>query len=118
GRVEAAIEGERARVEVSAQGVEVGRMRDQAAPGQLVKDVLTHRAHFPSWGPRVIADLAAPVVCAPEHARYRPDQDVSERDAMSAAWAGAQAAKSVRASEDAQTALMSLGFKIFCGAPS
>ncbi len=46
-RVEARIDGDRTPVQVSPQGSEVGGLRDQTAPGQLVKNVLAHDVHSP-----------------------------------------------------------------------
>src|SRR5699024_4665221 len=40
--VESAIEGERPAVQFASEFVDIGGLRDQTAPGQLVKDVLAH----------------------------------------------------------------------------
>ncbi len=52
GRVESGIERDRARVEVAAECVEVGRLGDQPAPGQFVEDVLSHCSIIPSGAER------------------------------------------------------------------
>src|SRR5690606_41115744 len=65
GWIESGIESERPLIQVASQRVEISGLRDQSAPAQFIKDVLTHKASFPKTSGRSHPGSGATAATAP-----------------------------------------------------
>src|SRR5690606_39627799 len=65
-------------IQVASQRVEISGLRDQSAPAQFIKDVLTHKASFPKTLRRSHPGSGATAATAPVGADRRSEEHTSE----------------------------------------